>query len=65
MSQSGYNTVSYTISIPNTAGDMTYAFPDMTKTRETATVQTPTVTNDLQPHLLIRLCRMYRKEAEG
>ena len=44
LSQSGYNTVSYTISIPNTAGDMTYAFPDMTKTSETATVQTPTVT---------------------
>ena len=32
LSQSGYNNVSYTVSIPNTAGDMTYSFPAMTKT---------------------------------
>ena len=31
LSQSGYNNVSYTVSIPDTAGDMTYAFPAMTK----------------------------------
>lgn len=35
LSQSGYNNVSYTVSIPNTAGDMTYAFPAMTKTTST------------------------------
>ena len=31
LSQSGYNNVSYTVSIPDTAGDMTYSFPAMTK----------------------------------
>lgn len=47
LSQNGYNTVSYTISIANTSGDLTYAFPDMIKggTQETTTqVQVPTVT---------------------
>ncbi len=47
LSQSGYNTVSYTISIANTAGDLTYAFPDMISggTQETTTqAQIPTVT---------------------
>lgn len=36
LSQSGYNNVSYTVSIPNTAGDMTYSFPAMTKTSSSA-----------------------------
>lgn len=31
LSQSGYNNVSYTVAIPNTAGDVTYSFPAMTK----------------------------------
>lgn len=47
LSQNGYNTVSYTISIANTAGDLTYAFPEMISggTQETTTqVQVPTVT---------------------
>ena len=47
LSQNGYNTVSYTISIANTAGDLTYAFPGMISggTQETTTqVQVPTVT---------------------
>lgn len=47
LSQNGYNTVSYTISIANTAGDLTYAFPDMVSggNQETTTqVQVPTVT---------------------
>lgn len=47
LSQNGYNTVSYTISIANTAGDLTYAFPDMISggTQETTTqAQVPTVT---------------------
>ena len=46
LSQNGYNTVSYTISIANTAGDLTYAFPDMISggTQETTTqAQVPTV----------------------
>ncbi|MFR2512640.1 MAG: PEGA domain-containing protein [Lachnospira eligens] len=39
LSQNGYNTVSYTISIANTAGDLTYAFPEMISggTQETTT----------------------------
>ena len=47
LSQNGYNTVSYTISIANTSGDLTYAFPDMVSggTQETTTqTQIPTVT---------------------
>ena len=47
LSQNGYNTVSYTISIANTAGDLTYAFPEMISggTQDTTTqVQVPTVT---------------------
>ena len=45
LSQNGYNNVSYTVSIPNTAGDMTYSFPTMTKTSSTTepTATTPTV----------------------
>jgi len=44
LSQNGYNNVSYTVSIPNTAGDMTYSFPAMTKTSSTTepTATTPT-----------------------
>lgn len=47
LSQSGYNTVSYTINIANTTGDLTYAFPDMIAggTVETTTqAQIPTIT---------------------
>lgn len=48
LSQSGYNKVSYTISIPNTAGDMTYAFPEMSKTssQETTTQATTTAASN-------------------
>ncbi len=31
LAQSGYETVSYTISVPNATGDVTYSFPAMTK----------------------------------
>lgn len=34
LTQSGYNTVSYSISIESGAGDLTYAFPSMVKTQE-------------------------------
>ena len=42
LSQSGYNNVSYTVSIPNTAGDMTYSFPAMTKTSSSSSEPTAT-----------------------
>lgn len=31
LTQNGYNTISYSISIANSSGDLNYAFPDMTK----------------------------------
>jgi len=46
LTQNGYNTVSYTISIGNAAGDLTYSFPEMVKSgaTETPTVAVPTAT---------------------
>ncbi len=43
LTKSGYNTISYSISISNTAGDLTYSFPQMEKANSSAT-QTPTQT---------------------
>ncbi len=45
LTKSGYNTISYSISISNTAGDLTYSFPQMEKANSSATqipTQTPT-----------------------
>ncbi|MDO5381651.1 MAG: PEGA domain-containing protein [Eubacteriales bacterium] len=46
LTQSGYNTISYTINIANATGDLTYAFPSMessSSSSTTPTVETPTV----------------------
>ena len=50
LKKDGYNTVSYTISINNSSGDLTYSFPDMVKTTDgssttnaTTSETTPTV----------------------
>lgn len=40
LSQSGYSTVSYTIAIANTAGNLTYAFPDMVEGTNNTTTET-------------------------
>lgn len=42
LSKSGYNTVSYSVSIPNSTGNLTYAFPDMvtSSTTESTTAAT-------------------------
>lgn len=40
LSQSGYSTVSYTIAIANTAGNLTYAFPDMVQGTNNTTTET-------------------------
>lgn len=49
LSQSGYTTVSYSISIANATGNLTYSFPDMVEKEATATSDTTTkeaTTND-------------------
>lgn len=49
LTKSGYNTISYSISISNTAGDLTYSFPQMESAANGATqapTQTPTVSQE-------------------
>ena len=42
LTENGYNTISYTISIANSSGDLNYAFPDMVKTDESVTEEETT-----------------------
>ena len=42
LTKNGYNTISYTISIANSSGDLNYAFPDMVKTDESVTEEETT-----------------------
>ena len=34
LTKNGYNTISYSITVGDSAGNLTYAFPDMVKTQE-------------------------------
>lgn len=49
LTKSGYNTISYSISIGNTAGDLTYSFPQMEKANSNGATQTPTQTPTQAP----------------
>lgn len=46
LTKNGYNTISYTVNIPNAAGDMSYSFPDMVSGGIA-----PTVPSDESPSL--------------